>query len=211
MQRSGAPNANNVRYLPGKYTPDDTCIGRGKNPNRRNIQYASSKVPLELRRKVCSDNQQSANIYMYGYMRRSGAPNANNVVNQPGEYNPNYSGLGTGKIRTIGIFNTPPQRYHSNYGWKVGSDSQQSTRKYMYGSMRRSGAPTSKYRESTRRVHPQLYRSWNGKIRTTGRFNMPHQRSHLNYGRKVGSDRQQSDHRYVYGLMRRSGAPTPTT
>ena len=52
--------------------------------------------------------------------------------------------------------------------------------------------------QSTRIIHPRWYRSWNGQNPTTGRFNTPPRRSHLNYGWKVGSDSQQSARRYMY-------------
>ena len=48
MRRRGAPNANNIRDRPGDYTPNHTGLRTGQNMNRRKIQYASSKVPLEL-------------------------------------------------------------------------------------------------------------------------------------------------------------------
>ena len=48
-----------------------------------------------------------------------------------------------GQNPTTRILDTPPQRSHYNFGWKVVSDSQQSARTYMYGSRRISGAPTT--------------------------------------------------------------------
>ena len=48
MRRSGSLDINSLGNLPGEYTLDVTGLRTGQNPDQRKIQYASSKVPLEL-------------------------------------------------------------------------------------------------------------------------------------------------------------------
>ena len=67
--------------------------------DHRNIQYAPSKVPIELwlegrlrQSTICPQ------IYVY-IDAKERCTDANNVSNRPGEYNINDTGLGTGKIR----------------------------------------------------------------------------------------------------------------
>ena len=70
-------------------------------PYHRKIQYASSKVRLELwlegwliQSTICP------HIYIYIYIEAKEQSNdAKNVDNRPIEYTINYPGLGTGKIR----------------------------------------------------------------------------------------------------------------
>ena len=81
--------------------------------NHSKIQYASSKVPLEMWLEV---RLRQSTIFPQVYLwieAKEHSTNVNNVGNQPGEYTHNNTGLGTGKVRpqedSIRLLKVPTQ------------------------------------------------------------------------------------------------------
>ena len=114
----------------------------GEKSDYRKIQYTSSTVLLELwpeGRLRQTKIVQQIYVYIDGKKRIT---DVKITGNWPGEYTLDDTGVGTGGNPTAGRFYTPHQRSHLKHGWQVSSDSQKPERRYMYGSMIRSVAPT---------------------------------------------------------------------
>ena len=160
-------------------------LERAKSDHRK-IQYASSKVPLKLWREGWI---RQSTIYPHIYVwieAKERSTNAKNVRNRPGEYTLDDTGLGTGKIRpqedSIRLLKGTTQTMAVRLAQTVNNMPVDICMYWGKGAEHRH----QQHKELTRRIHPQWYRSWNGQNLTTGRLDMPLQRSHSNHWSALG-------------------------
>ena len=122
---------NNTGLGTSKILPQEYLIRLLKGPNQT-IAGRSAQTVNNLPAYICMDRGEWAE-----HWRKHCRASTRRVHTQWYMY-------WNGQYTTTRILNTPPQRSQSNYGWKVGSDSQQYARICMYDSRQRSGAPTTK-------------------------------------------------------------------
>ena len=154
--------------------------------DHRKIQYASSKVPLELWREGrLRQSTICLQIYVWFEAKEQIIDN-NNVDNLPREYTLDDTGFGTVKIR--------PQEdsIHLLKGCTrtmAGRSAQTVNNMFVDICIYRGKGAVhwqQKRKEYFKRVQHRWYRSWNGQNPTTGILYKPFRRSHSNHWSALG-------------------------